>query len=143
MLVISGVFSLRIQQYHSNFSAKRQRFSYVQPVKSRCQGNCCIHVTLPLPFPSAHGTKSALRFFFPGDVSVALEALLGQMAVAGHGRETLQNASRHLENLKAKGKKVRAVVLHLCYSGCRLLQIRSENDGLPERSVDAGTSITS
>lgn len=37
---------------------------------------------------------------------MALEALLGQMAVVGHGRETLQNASRHLETLKAKGKKV-------------------------------------
>ncbi|CAB1102286.1 unnamed protein product [Ectocarpus sp. CCAP 1310/34] len=40
-----------------------------------------------------------------GDLSVALEALLGEIATVGHGRETLQNASRHLESLKAKHKK--------------------------------------
>ncbi|CAN0451645.1 unnamed protein product, partial [Ectocarpus sp. 12 AP-2014] len=40
-----------------------------------------------------------------GDLSVALEALLGEIATVDHGRETLQNASRHLESLKAKHKK--------------------------------------
>lgn len=36
---------------------------------------------------------------------VALEALLGQMTVVGHGRETFNNASKHLETLKAKTKR--------------------------------------
>ncbi|CAM9479512.1 unnamed protein product, partial [Scytosiphon promiscuus] len=40
-----------------------------------------------------------------GDLCVALEALLGQMTVIGHGQETFHNASKHLETLKAKTKR--------------------------------------
>ncbi|CAM9712319.1 unnamed protein product, partial [Hapterophycus canaliculatus] len=55
---------------------------------------------------SSEGLRNlALTSGLVGDLCVALEALLGRMAVVGHGRETLHNASRHLETLKAKAKK--------------------------------------